>query len=524
MFLVGGAGGQATTLDPSYEVTVSNSAASANAHVTTTYSLESPDTLEAVHLSFIPSSFGVAADGDILNGAKVGSLSVTGSESISNSACSNSSFLGFDLLDATTNTTSTVGDNPRIPSPSWPGIADTVSANGLPPANGLPDAVDLYPNFLNNLYPGLTPRARAFGWLNASIGTVTRVVNVLVFNPGTALPGLAPLNPSLGYIVVVVEQDPTAPASPSVLTDRCSSFAVIRQDRGTTLDNPSTTSVNEGGAVYRTNPGDGSYTFMDYGRSLRDLDDDGIENQLDTCPSVVTTPFDPRVLDPVNDPDNDGVPGQDDPAPGEQLSPGTGCDPQPSTSNSDIDGDAFVNREDNCPLVANGSSGDNQADTDKDGLGNTCDAVDTAADGHVHEVCVTKAVSIGAGGTPSTPACPQMITDEDNDGFTEANELTIGTDPIVPCGFDGWPADLYPTDASANKVDVLDITTYIVPVRRLNSSPGPGNFDARWDVSPGPAVPGGYWIDVQDLTVIVLFAPPMLEGPRAFQGPPCPYP
>ncbi len=513
---------RATTLVPTYSATLSNSTLSFNSNVTVDYLADSPDSLESHHVSFIPSAFGVANDASITNGAEVGQLVVNAAESTSNSACSNSSGLTYDLMDASTDTSITVADSPRIPSASWPGFLDA-------DANFLPDAVDKYPNFLKVLYPSLTPRARSYGSIS---GTPNRVANVLVFEPGTALPGMSPLDASLGYIVAVVLQDPTAPPASSTITDICTSYRVIRFDRGKTGDNPNTPG-SELNQIYRTNPAaDGSYTFMEYGRTIRDLDNDGIENTLDTCASVSTPSWNPRISDPVNDFDDDGIPGKDNPAQSGQLLAGTGCDPTPltNTGTGDHDGDGFLNREDNCPLVANGLAQDSQADPDGDGIGSVCDTVVTQPDGHLHEVCVTANVSVGSGGTPATPACPEFVLDMDNDGFVRATEEHVGTDVADPCAnpsgtsppySTAWPADLRADGISANKVDILDLSSFIAPVRRLNTDPGNPNYNVRWDIVPGSTF--GADINLMDLAHLTLIYPPMLEGAKAFNGPPCPY-
>ncbi len=514
---LGGRDTGATSFTPTlHSVTLSNPATSANSDITVDYTLEPPNALEASHVSFLPSAFGVAAGSAVPNGALVGTITIAQTESASNSACSTQRTMGFDLMDASTDTSAgnTLADSPRIPSSTWPGFLD---AN----TNNLPDAVDKYPNFLKTLYPGLTPRSRSYGAiLNTATFAINRVVNVLVFEPGTALPGLSPLPASLGYIVVVVQQDPTAPAATSVVSEACSTYQYAREDSGLTANNPNTAAINEGGVVYRTNPAsNGSYPFMEYLQSRRDLDNDGHENEIDSCPTVSNPSWNPRVSDPIYDFDGDGIPGQDNLGQsGEQLLTGSGCDPTPLTANTDPDGDGFLNRQDNCPLNVNA----NQSDPDKDGIGDACDAVDSKGDGHLHEICITQNVTVGTGGSPPTPTCPQFVPDMDNDGFVASIEQHVGTAPDDPCGQNAWPADLYVGGASNNRVDLQDLTSFIAVPRYFGTNVGTNPGDVRWDIVPGK---GTYLTDInlQDFTQIIVTAPPMLEGPRAFGGPPCPY-
>jgi len=510
---------RATTLTPAYLVTLTNSNLSMNANITVEYEVDSPQSRTAAHVSFIPSAFGVASGASVPTGAEVGSIAIAQSESVSNGPCASATSLLYDLFDASTNTGDTVADTPKVPSASWPGFSD---AN----ANGLVDAIDKYPAFLNVLYPGVTPRARSYGSIPSSLGTINRVVNVLVLEPGTNLPGVGILPVGLGYPVVVVQQDPTPPAASSVISEACSYAKVTRQDRGLTANNPDT-GVNEGGFVYRTNPSvDGSYTFLDYGRSIRDFDSDGIENTLDSCPTVSTPIWNPRISDPTNDFDSDGIPGKDDPfVSGEQLQAGSGCDPTPLTANSDADADGFLNRQDNCPIVANGAAGNNQADPDGDGIGSSCDVLDNLGDGHLHEVCVSENETIGSGGTPTAPTCPQYVLDQDNDGFTKTAEDHVFTPAANtdhdPCGGNGFPLELNSTGGSANDIDISDLASFVAPVRHIDTDPGDPGYNVRWDLIPFSAF--GKDINIQDLAIVVTSYPPMFEGAKAYNGPPCPY-
>src|SRR5438105_15932814 len=93
LFVISVSGGNpagATSFTPTeYTVTLAGSTPSANSDLTVDYKLDSPNSLEAAHISFIPSSFGVAAGSSIPDGALVGSLAPTANESQSNSPCSN---------------------------------------------------------------------------------------------------------------------------------------------------------------------------------------------------------------------------------------------------------------------------------------------------------------------------------------------------------------------------------------------------------------------------------------------------
>ncbi len=118
--------------------------------------------------------------------------------------------------------------------------------------------------------------------------------------------------------------------------------------------------------------------------------------------------------------------------------------------------------------------------------------------------------------------------DTDGDGFSASVEAYVGTDPSLPCGnptttppiySQAWPADLESSGLSLNKVDIQDLTTYVIPLYRLNTSPGDPEFDPRWDVVPGSIA--GDWINIQDLTFLALFEPVMFGGERAFNHPPC---
>ena len=120
-----------------------------------------------------------------------------------------------------------------------------------------------------------------------------------------------------------------------------------------------------------------------------------------------------------------------------------------------------------------------------------------------------------------------VITDEDRDndgdGYSNRTEAQVGTGANDPCGWNGWPSDLVSSGGSWNALTIEDAASFVAPVRRLGTSPGQGDYSARWDLVPGSSA--GAHINVQDLAA--LFSgptgyPPMMGGQRAF-GQGCPY-
>lgn len=126
-------------------------------------------------------------------------------------------------------------------------------------------------------------------------------------------------------------------------------------------------------------------------------------------------------------------------------------------------------------------------------------------------------------------------SDCDGDGYTGSAEVAIyegapqrdqdpcggNVVPEQPDTADGWPSDVYSLGLSANKITLQDITSFIVPMARLNTSVGQPGYHPRWVL-----VPNGT-IALNDLTAIQFGStgfPPMLGGVQALNGPPCPWP
>jgi hypothetical protein len=145
------------------------------------------------------------------------------------------------------------------------------------------------------------------------------------------------------------------------------------------------------------------------------------------------------------------------------------CDP-------DDDNDLVSDGQDNCPVSAN----PNQSNWDFDALGDVCD-------------------------------------DGDGDGFVDATEWHVGTGPTAQCGIDGWPVELYTDADSFNKITIQDITSFMAPVRRLDTNPGDQYYNARWDIVPDAGVLATD-INITDIISIIVVRPPMLGGNPAWEA------
>ncbi|MFQ5473713.1 MAG: hypothetical protein ACE5FA_12630, partial [Dehalococcoidia bacterium] len=87
-----------------------------------------------------------------------------------------------------------------------------------------------------------------------------------------------------------------------------------------------------------------------------------------------------------------------------------------------------------------------------------------------------------------------------------------------------WPADFRSGGVpdSTNRITILDITSFIAPVRYFETDVGTNPGDVRWDLVPGKGVLLTD-INITDMVSLIILSPPMLGGVRAFGGPPCPF-
>src|SRR3990172_7790984 len=157
----------------------------------------------------VPAGWSVASGGSVLDGSIVGSIigSMTVADPLFFDCNTTVSFdttpppsptpaladTEIELFDATTTNSPEVSGRDED-NDGKPEVVEDVS-----PANGLPDGVDKYPAFLNDVLPG-AHRARYFGHTEAA-GLSELYVNIVVDE-------LAPGGP---YRVITIVDDPTAP-------------------------------------------------------------------------------------------------------------------------------------------------------------------------------------------------------------------------------------------------------------------------------------------------------------------------
>ncbi len=281
-------------------------------------------------------------------------------------------------------------------------------------------------------------------------------------------------------------------------------------------------------------------------------DSDLFGDACDNCPTATNDDQINSDSDPPGDAcDNCPATVNPDQTNDDSDSAGNACDNCIAVSNIDQtngDTDPLGNACDNCPAVPNAD----QLNNDGDALGDACDS-DDDNDG------VIDGAEAGCGsnvlGSASTPErIDSTFANVDDDGDTEIDEpLPAGAlaydcdgdgytgnaenhvyNPYargdqVACGSGatpGWPADLRAGSVpdSTHRLNVVDLTTFITPLRYFNTNVGSNPGDYRWDVVPGKG-PFSQDINIQDLTSLVIVAPPMLNGVRAFNNSSaCPWP
>ena len=305
-----------------------------------------------------------------------------------------------------------------------------------------------------------------------------------------------------------------------------------------------------------TNPTAGTHFIVPYLASLRDTDQDGFENALDTCPKQ------PNAGNPktgTGDPDGDGL---DD-----------ACDPSPAALDPDPDGDIHVNRADKCPLDANPGQPESEAAVippdrgpRRDELGDPCDTgtipvtqngrtfnltlSPSVANGRYHAVvnnvpkcygatpaggtdadgdgyCSSQDMSGDSGGcAPGTchvrhnpwnnsyASALMSAIDSDDDTWTDPPETYMGTDQTKSCAFDSTPnnegpLDHWPMDFNDDgRANTSDVGGYISRLSRLvNQPPATPRWDLNFDGLIN-SVDVGRFVPVLNKTCAQMLIPP----------------
>ncbi len=246
--------------------------------------------------------------------------------------------------------------------PILAGGGDPVTAGTIGPPNqtlqslGTTNSVQGYPSFLLDAFdpdfnaltgapgplPPIVPLA-VYGGLSNVVGSWIPLYFVQFGSNqlGAAAPGggltnspLNKLTAAMGQPSIAVLNDPTEKPSASSISDFCTYLQSTSVFLG--VSSPSS-------AVRVTNPTAGTTQFfLQYDASLRDTDQDGYENSFDACPLTPNQGAGRVANAPGNgDSDSDGI--------------DNACDGVSNAGNTDQDGDGYQNRQDNCPLVANGN-------------------------------------------------------------------------------------------------------------------------------------------------------------------------
>jgi hypothetical protein len=366
-------GAQADSFNPSFTVSVANPAADTPSDYTSVLHIPDGDVYYSFSINFLPTAWQVTPSSEIDLGVLRVAVDAVFQAGLMNGPCNSSLPLHFDELNATTDRARTVSFED--------GFKDS---NG----DGNPDSIDIYPDFNDRILGPAQPFFRTVGI--ADLAGTKFLLQFLAYEPGATVGGRT-FDPALGQPIASLLNntgDPQAVPAPGALTDTCSPLDITVARFSTAPD---------GTVMNKTPKEPGTYTFNILYVGYRDADGDGHENNLDPCPLTADADWDPRAASAVGpgDADGDGLP--------------SSCDPDDNDANADEDGDEYLNRGDNCPLVANGvAAGGNQKDSDLDGIGDACDpnANDADTEGEAPEVVLSQDVTItgAAAATPSPTA------------------------------------------------------------------------------------------------------------------------
>lgn len=445
------------SFSPELSVTVADTTAQVPSDYVLEFSLPEGDVNFAGLVGFIPEDWGIVDGRDIPIGAEVGLLRADATLGIIGSPCNQVLPIEFKMLNSSLDQNDffvwdddVAGGRDGDGNPIENNVNDWAEDIN---ENGLIGAVDQWPEFIFRVLEDTTeaPIRRSAGF--AIVASTPILLQFLIFPPGTFLNENIPNDESLGYPSVTLLQnigDPEINPEPSAITDFCSPLSTTNTSFGITQDNEDTEDVDEGGYTLFVNPQDGEYTFTVASAGQRDADGDSYENTLDTCALDVNV-GNPRINND-GDLDFDGLDAACDP----------NDDPSTGGTNSDQDGDGYLNRQDNCPLVANGEDLTNQADADEDGIGDVCDPNPDNADTE-GTVILNEAVfdiTIGAGGAGGPPDC-SVLTTPDGEPLSC---WTAGSTPTDTGGDNGGDNGASSTDDDDGSSSTLIIIIGVIAV------------------------------------------------------------
>ena len=187
--LVLGAKDQANagTFEPSLTVTVGTPEPETTSDYSVDFGIGRDDVNFAAVIAFIPPDWGVVPGDQMDIGTPVGSLSSQATLGLLNSACNQSLPVAFEFFNSSINTTDTVSFLDEDES----NTADYAEDED---GDGIANAIQKYPEFLNRLFPDLQPIRRSAGI--TLVAGIPVLLQFLIFEPGTvineALPADAP--------------------------------------------------------------------------------------------------------------------------------------------------------------------------------------------------------------------------------------------------------------------------------------------------------------------------------------------
>jgi hypothetical protein len=402
-------------------------------------------------VTFAPATSGTTA---LAAGTLAGGLRSLTNLGLINGACNTALTVDFVLYStALPNNTGAPRSSTNIVFPKAEGQSDrfghwkvggVATTSDTPPgsaprATGSSIAIQNYPSYLLDIFdpdfvPGVgdgpahpvLPTA-VYGGLTVVSGNWIPLYFV-EFAPGalTSIPGpFSLMTAAMGKPSVSVLNDPTAvQASPSTITDFCTPLNVTNMILGAARSNP---------------PAAGTHYHVQYNASLRDTDQDGYENAIDTCPVTVNA-GNPRFAGPGPGGDSDGD-GIDNACDTNGPYAGSSCvvNGGPTCSDNDVDDDGFDNRQDNCPQVHNPTQQEDElgagpaADLGPrtDGIGSACDTGVVSLTQNSRPVSITLSPTVGNGRyhviANLVPKCFGG-TDADGDGYcsTQDNQDNTG--------------------------------------------------------------------------------------------------